>query len=137
MEYINNSIIYYFYGTELSINQITRVDKQIEHLGYCVLQHFHLQSGHFIQIGKLGKYQTIDDLPINKENSITLQKKFEVGKNLISFLYKNDWISVEEIYSKGMDDPVRFYPDDELSGLKLETWQNIYLYDFQSKIFGW
>lgn len=137
IDYINHSIIYYFYGTELDIDQIIRVNNQIEYLGYIVLQNFHLQSGHFIQIGKLGEYQSINDLPINKENKITIQKKFEVGKKWISFVYKNEWISVEEIFSDRMEDPVRFYPDNELSGLSLETWMNIYLYDFQSGILGW
>lgn len=137
MDYINGSIIFFLYGTKLEISQISKIDKQIEYLGYQVVHHFHLKSGQFIQIGKLGKYQSIDDLPLNIKNNTTNQKKMEIGDMWISFLYKCPLISVEEIYSDEMEDPVRYYPDDELSGLSLKDWQNIYLMDFQSIANGW
>jgi hypothetical protein len=137
MDYINGSIIFFLYGSKLEISQISKIDKQIEYLGYQVIHHFHLKSGQFIQIGKLGKYQDIHDLPLNIENTITKQKRMEIGDMWISFLYKNQWISVEEIYSDEMEEPVRFYPDDELSGLSLEDWQRVYLMDFQSIANGW
>lgn len=138
MDYINGSLIFYLYNTKLEISQISRIDQQIEYLGYQIVHHFHLSSGQFMQVGKLGKYRykEISELPLNN-NGISIQRKMEIGDMWISFIYKSKWISVEEIFSDEMEDPVRYYPDDELSGISLEDWQNIYLMDFQSIANGW
>lgn len=137
IDYINGSLIFFLYGTQLEIKQITQIDQQIQYLGYQVIHHFHLKSGQFIQIGKLGQYQDIDDLPINYENTMNIQKRLVIGDMWISFLYKNVFISAAEIYSDEMPEPVRYYPNDELEGLSLKDWQNIYLMDFQSIANGW
>jgi len=136
MDYINGSLIFFLYGTQLEIKKISKINQQIEYLGYEVVHHFHLKSGQFIQIGKLGKYIDIQDLPIGN-TGISNQRRLEIGDMWISFIYKSQWISVEEIFSDEMEEPVRYYPDDELSGLSLEDWQRIYLMDFQSIANGW